>query len=91
MITAKREWEEYLSNMYSRAFDDFHHTDLYYALKEKLDRMESDCKINFSEDDFAYIDAWIEALMAMDSAECCFVYEQGYKDCVALFKRLEVL
>lgn len=91
MITAKIEWDEYLSNMYNLAFEEFHQTHLYHSLKRDLDRMESDCKINFGKDDFAYINAWIEAIMAVNSAECNFMYERGYQDCTAMLRRLEVI
>jgi hypothetical protein len=92
MLDAKQEWDEYLRNMYSHAFQEFHRTDHYSALKETLERMEKDCKDNFyEEEDLAFIEAWIEALGAVNAAECEFMYERGYRDCVALLRRLEVV
>ena len=91
MLTAKQEWDEYLHNMYSQAFKEFHRTDHYRALKEKLDRMESDCRINSIAKDFFFVEEWIETLMEVNAAECGFMYERGYKDCVTLLKRLEVV
>ena len=91
MLTAKQEWEEYLHNMYSRAFEDFHRTDHYRALRENLDRMEESCESNFREGDFARIMDWIDAILTVNAAECGFMYERGYQDCVALLRRLEVV
>jgi len=90
-MTAKSEWKEYLDNMYSQAFQEFHRTGHCLALRETLDRMERDCQMNFRADDFAYINAWMDALMMMNSAECVFMYERGYRDCVDTLKQLEVI
>ena len=91
MMTAKDEWNEYMNNMYSLAFEDFHRGDYYRALKETLDRLERDCKSNFDEDDFEYISDWIYALAASGDAQGTFMYERGYQDCIGILKRLDVI
>jgi len=91
MIEGKQEWNEYIFNMHRHATAEFRCTDHYRALKEKLVRMEGDCRGDSVAKDFFFMEKWIEALMEVNAAECGFMYERGYQDCVALLRRLEVV
>lgn len=91
MTTFHDEWDEYLSNLQNRASQTFRQGGSYKLLREKLERAESDCRINFPRDDHAYIEAWVDAVLHIGSEEGSFLYEQAFRDCVSLLKALRVL
>lgn len=81
----------FLSGMQDHASREFHKTNKYEPLREKLNLMENECKLSFSADEFKYIESWIDALMEVYCEESNFLYEQAYRDCVSILKRLKVI
>lgn len=90
-ISLEYELAEHLCNLQDLASQRFRKTTQYNLLREKLEQMENDCKINFPKGDFCYIDAWIEAIMDIYNEENSFLYEQAFRDCIGLLKLLKII
>lgn len=90
MRTLETIWNESLTMLLQNAHEIFCKREEYSLLREKLDRAEQDCEINFSKDDLDYFSCWIEAQAALDGAEGWFLYEQGFRDCVAVLNNCKL-
>ena len=91
MNIPNHEWENHLFHMMHIALEEFRGTELHDSLKHILDQAENSCKSKLSTDDLTHVRTWIEALTELLSVERDFLYERGYKDCVAILKQLEVV
>lgn len=68
-MTLRKEWDEYLFNMHSNTTDKFRKSTVYNILKEKVEKMEKDCKFNFSDGDYDYLVTWLDAVCECDGEE----------------------
>ena len=91
MSTPQFTFNDYLMFSLEEAVKKFHKTHEYELLKEKLEQMTEDCKNNFNEEDYDYVESCIEVMHEADDKETVFIYNQAFKDCIALLKELEVI
>ena len=85
------DFEDFINFSMEKASCLFRQSEEYRLLRENVERMEQDLKVNFNADDYSYIEKCFEAMIQLESTESLFLYKQAYKDCVELLKRLEVL
>lgn len=85
------DFDDFIGFSLEEAARKFHSTNEYHLLKEKVEQMEEACKERFSENDYSFIEHCFETLLEAEGGETEFIYLQGYKDCVALLKQIDVL
>jgi len=85
------EFNDFIMFQFEQAIREFHKTEQYRLLNEKIWQLTKDCKVNFNAGDYQYIKVCIDALVESSEREAEFIYRQAYKDCVALLKKIEIL
>jgi len=91
MPTPQIDFNDFIMVQFEQAIREFHKTEQYRLLNEKIGQLTNDCKVNFNASDYEYIKACIDALVESNERKTEFIYRQAYKDCVALLKKLEIL
>ena len=85
------DFEDFINFSMEKASRLFRQTEESRLLHEKCEKADQDLKTNFNEEDYDYIEACFEIMLDAESQESLFLYQQAYKDCVELLKKLEVL
>lgn len=87
MQSANFDLDDFISVSMEGASRMFRSTDQYKLLKENSEQASRDLKLNFCEDDYKYIEAYLEIILQAESQETEFLYHQAYRDCVELLKQ----
>lgn len=84
-------FEDFMDFSMEEAVEHFRKTEEYDLLREDAERAESDLKAKFGESGYQFIEKCLDTILQPESREGTFLYQQGYRDCIALLKKLEVL
>ena len=77
--------------MFESAHGRFLLTEEGRSLQEHFDQLERKSADRLGFQDRQILEHCLEALSDLDSAEMEYLYRQGYRDCIALLKALQVL
>jgi hypothetical protein len=87
----KEEFDFFIDQLLDNAVSDFKETEQHRLLREKLDRMDSDCETKLNIEERRFVTECFELLLETDGQQEHYVYRKGMKDCVFLLKELGVL
>ena len=90
-MTTKEQFDFFINDMLDNAVSDFKHTKQYALLKEKLDKMDSDCEGIFDADELGYAEECFGLLLDAADQQEAYVYRKGWRDCITILKELGVL
>ena len=90
-MTRPEEWDEFLSRLRLRHWEEFKKTREYEDRKQRQEELEGLLADNLSKDEKEMVDdvLWEQGLMA--EREGAELYVQGIRDCVWMLKSIGVL
>lgn len=91
MLNKREDFDSFMDQMLDNAIQSFRSTNEYGLLREKLDRMDTDCETMFREDERDFAAECFALLLDVAGQQERYVYRRGLLDCVALLKHLGVL
>ncbi len=83
--------DDLTQSLLNQAVAQFHATEQYRLLKEKIDRMHEDCECAFMKDEQDFAEECFLPLEHSARQQECYVYGKGLRDSVCLLKYLGVL
>lgn len=85
------KFDFFADELLNEAVKAFQSTTQYELLREKLDQMDTDCTIQFTDDARGFATECFELLSDISGRQEQYVYRRGLRDCVTILKRLGVL
>lgn len=85
------EYDLLISELLSRAVEEYKQTEQYTVLKKELDKMNEECKQKFTHKDYTFVVECFSKVLDLSCQEQKYIYEKGIKDAFSLLKRLEVI
>ena len=90
-MTHQDEFDFFTNQLLDYAVKSFRATSQYALLREKLDRMDAECKTMLTPSDQGFVTECFELILDVNSLQEQYVYRQGLSDCIQVLKWLGVL
>lgn len=90
-MTDKEEFEFFVEQLLDNAVEEFKATGQYKLLREKLNRMDTDCETILNPGERGFVTECFELLLDVGGQEEHYVYRQGLLDGVKVLKWMGVL
>jgi len=90
-MAGKEEFDFFVEQLLDNAVKEFKATEQYTLLREKLDRMDTDCETMLNPGDRGFVTECLELILEVNGHEEIYVYRRGLTDGVKILKWLGVL
>lgn len=90
-MTPRLDLDDIINILFENACVDFRKMPQYKLLWEKQIKMDEDCETMLGQEERDFVQECFDIMNEIDSEKLEFVYRQGFKDCVSILKKLEVL
>jgi len=90
-MTVKDEFDFFVEQLLDNAVKEFKTTVQYRLLREKLDRMDTDCESILNPGERGFVTECFELILEVNGQEEIYVYRKGLTDSVKILKWLGVL
>ena len=90
-MTTAEQFDFFTNDLLDNAIYEFKSTEQHALLKEKLDKMNSDCENMLTEDERDFANECFDLIYDVSSQQEAYVYHKGLRDCVVILKELGVL
>jgi len=90
-MTVKDEIDFFVEQLLDNAVKEFKTTEQYRLLREKLDRINTDCETILNPGERGFVTECFELILEVNGQEEIYVYRKGLTDSVKILKWLGVL
>ena len=90
-MSNRKEWNEFVNNLFSNALKEYQSTKEYEYLQEKHTHIDEILRTNLSVDNNKIVENCMFELGLDAERQTDFIYHKGLKDCIFILKELGVL